>query len=379
MAVNAKVFEAKLSAFEHKYLTGPGSAVEFEKMKKQQDFIRRFPQGGISKLSMDDYVEGKGSRDSFCYWLEFGTSDIARIGGRPGTHKFGVWYEKKSGMYSYAKKYGTSTKSAFDEIKHRIVDLINKGSTHDLNGIEKIDIPELLKGKILSLYFPDKYLGACAESDVNQFLRELGISYSPRMGLFERKELIVDEFWKNPVVKRNKLPPWSLYILGEFLYYAFLPKKSEAAKVMRLSEIEQQKGVSLSQIGLDTITDKESLNDARDFLRDYKAKVGKKVRFSGNANSRDMLVISKLKKFRGFRCQICGGNVKRESEPPYVEAAHIIPKSKKGNEDPSNILILCPNHHKEFDLGRRETLDKTDTSYRFRLNGNEFSVDLTIA
>ncbi|MBU0559050.1 MAG: HNH endonuclease [Bacteroidetes bacterium] len=37
----------------------------------------------------------------------------------------------------------------------------------------------------------------------------------------------------------------------------------------------------------------------------------------------------------------------------YIEAAHIKPKHKKSKETPENILILCPNHHKEFDFGRR--------------------------
>ncbi|MFH2029353.1 MAG: HNH endonuclease [Bacteroidota bacterium] len=36
-----------------------------------------------------------------------------------------------------------------------------------------------------------------------------------------------------------------------------------------------------------------------------------------------------------------------------MEAAHIKPKHKKSKETPENILILCPNHHKEFDFGRR--------------------------
>jgi len=60
----------------------------------------------------------------------------------------------------------------------------------------------------------------------------------------------------------------------------------------------------------------------------------------------------------------------------YAEASHITAKHKKGSELPSNILILCPNHHKEFDLGKREILKRTDEEITFRLNGKEYRIDL---
>ena len=51
----------------------------------------------------------------------------------------------------------------------------------------------------------------------------------------------------------------------------------------------------------------------------------------------------------------------------YIEAAHIKPKSQQGTETPDNILILCPNHHKEFDLGKREIIEPV--SYTHLIKG----------
>ena len=50
----------------------------------------------------------------------------------------------------------------------------------------------------------------------------------------------------------------------------------------------------------------------------------------------------------------------------------------KGTELPSNIIILCPNHHKEFDLGEREYIVRNADLLKIRLNGRPYSVDLRI-
>ena len=46
----------------------------------------------------------------------------------------------------------------------------------------------------------------------------------------------------------------------------------------------------------------------------------------------------------GAKCSVCGLNLE-----PTLEAAHIIPKSKKGSDQSPNGLVMCANHHKMFD------------------------------
>ena len=62
----------------------------------------------------------------------------------------------------------------------------------------------------------------------------------------------------------------------------------------------------------------------------------------------------------------------------YIEASHIKPKKDKGTEMPDNILILCPNHHKEFDLGDRNIIDKTKEKIIFELNSRKYEVSLEL-
>lgn len=50
---------------------------------------------------------------------------------------------------------------------------------------------------------------------------------------------------------------------------------------------------------------------------------------------------------------MCGYTIEMKDGKRYAEAHHIIPLGgvHKGPDTLSNILILCPNHHAEMDMG----------------------------
>ncbi|OJJ23608.1 hypothetical protein BKI52_04395 [marine bacterium AO1-C] len=86
--------------------------------------------------------------------------------------------------------------------------------------------------------------------------------------------------------------------------------------------------------------------------------------------------IALIKQLRGYTCQLCGTQIKKKGGGYYIEAAHIIPKYQQGSETLDNILILCPNHHKEFDYGDREILEHSEEKVVFVMNGKEHKVIL---
>ena len=51
---------------------------------------------------------------------------------------------------------------------------------------------------------------------------------------------------------------------------------------------------------------------------------------------------------------------------------------KTGAETPDNILILCPNHHKEFDLGNKIIIERASDTIIFNLNNTEYIIDLIL-
>jgi len=102
------------------------------------------------------------------------------------------------------------------------------------------------------------------------------------------------------------------------------------------------------------------------------------VTISSKTYKRDNKTIAQLKILRGFKCQICGMNIIIKNNKRYIEAAHIKPKKDKGCETPDNIMILCPNHHKEFDLGDVTILNHTKDSLVFVMNGTQYKINLEI-
>jgi hypothetical protein len=93
---------------------------------------------------------------------------------------------------------------------------------------------------------------------------------------------------------------------------------------------------------------------------------------------RDNKTIALLKIFRYFKCQICGLSIPKKNGDKYVEAAHIKPKHVKGRETPDNIILLCPNHHKEFDLGEPQIIKQDMKQIEFVLNEKRYKIKLSL-
>lgn len=103
-----------------------------------------------------------------------------------------------------------------------------------------------------------------------------------------------------------------------------------------------------------------------------------KVEINHKAYKRNNKSIALIKKLRGFKCQICEKSIQKKNGDYYVEAAHINPKKNNSSESQSNIILLCPNHHKEFDLGNTKVLNKTPEHIEFSMNGSKYKITLKI-
>lgn len=102
------------------------------------------------------------------------------------------------------------------------------------------------------------------------------------------------------------------------------------------------------------------------------------VTVKGKQYLRDNKTIAQLKYLRGYRCQFCGTAIRKKDNSFYIEAAHIVPKKHHGCEMPDNILILCPNHHKEFDFGNTRITEQSKEKIVLMLNGTTYTVDLSL-
>jgi hypothetical protein len=81
---------------------------------------------------------------------------------------------------------------------------------------------------------------------------------------------------------------------------------------------------------------------------------------------RNYTLVRKMKDRYENKCQICGFTFLQKNGNYYSEVAHIEPISTRqaGVDTPSNMIVLCPNHHKMLDHGSLKIV-----------SGSDFSVD----
>jgi predicted HNH restriction endonuclease len=65
---------------------------------------------------------------------------------------------------------------------------------------------------------------------------------------------------------------------------------------------------------------------------------------------RNTTIVKKLKKQYGNSCQVCGYRIKKADGTFYSEVHHFWPLKLGGDDNKQNMLVLCPNHHNEFEF-----------------------------
>ena len=82
---------------------------------------------------------------------------------------------------------------------------------------------------------------------------------------------------------------------------------------------------------------------------------------------RDRKKAAALKQHYGNACQFCGVRIQVSEDRFHSEAAHIrgIGEPHNGPDKASNMLVLCPNHHLQFDRGVLR-LHKVGAEYRLK-------------
>lgn len=91
---------------------------------------------------------------------------------------------------------------------------------------------------------------------------------------------------------------------------------------------------------------------------------------------KDSKIVQLLKQRHDYQCQFpdCNAKIQMKNGNSYVEVAHIRPVSKGGKSIIGNLLVLCPNHHKEFDFGNLIIHNQDELYLEGQLNGKYFKI-----
>lgn len=196
----------------------------------RDEFVRKFNLEKIATMNIDEYVEGKQSKTSFCYILEHTLKGLGNFSGQYVT-KFGVWYSSKDNEYKCETRLGDNYKQVFKEIRNYILDLLEAGRNHDYELIIKNRLNALLKGKILSVYYPEDYLNIFSNEHLDYYLKALDLDTPDLMkkNVVYKKIALLD--FKN---KDKDMRKWSVNMFATFLWshYPKAPLKADETDVI---------------------------------------------------------------------------------------------------------------------------------------------------
>lgn len=198
--------------------------------EKRKEFVGYFTREKIASMTLDEYVFGKQIKDNnFCYGLEITLQMLGRINGAASSQKFGVYYKKEKGDYYNTNKFGDNYIDAFENVKKSILDLLDAGEKEDYDRIISNPLAPIVKGKILSVYFPETYLNIFAFDHLNYYLKAFDLATDRLLKANElyKKKVLLEFKNSDPTMKS-----WSVNMFAVFLWKYF-PKAPESEPTKR--------------------------------------------------------------------------------------------------------------------------------------------------
>jgi 5-methylcytosine-specific restriction protein B len=185
----------------------------------RQQFLTKFPAASLSTLTLQQYALGLEPKDnSFCYWLEFNTDALGRIGGG-NAFKHVVFFRKKENKWEFEPGF-QNEEAAFKQVRNGLVALIqlaSEGKYEQLESVEPFRRQNLTRGKILSLYFPDRFLSVFSVEHLKAFCIQLGVQTTFDSQITMNRALM--QFKHDSEETKN----WSNVKFMAFLYEKFPP------------------------------------------------------------------------------------------------------------------------------------------------------------
>ncbi len=209
-----------------------------EKLRKR--FVKDYTTEKIARLSLDQYVIGRGRENkSFCYRIERELDRLGRISGSPAI-KFGIYYgitkTDRNRKYRHSKIWGKTPKEAFRKIKQAIINLIIAGERNDFEVIRNSKISPMFLGKILFVYNPEKYSMVYSKDHLLYFISELNLICKSKDNIDLQQSLMKCRYSFREL--RNKPP----YLWNKLLYDSFgYPPDNQSKKTPTL--LDAAKGI----------------------------------------------------------------------------------------------------------------------------------------
>lgn len=241
--------QSNLDTLIDKYNRDFDTSFEAAAAQQRGAFLIAFPLRKLSKLTIDEYVIGKGL-PSFCAYVEPKTALWANILGATSL-KFGIYFGKTKSdallRYRFAEgKFGHSKDAAFGAIKEALLQLVKDGSALRFEEIDRNPLSQMFKAKILSLYFPEKFLNVCSSEHIEDLASKLGRDDG---WISERQNFLLQVKLRNPKTKNWSNPKAMAFLYNTYLGSLNKPmhlkgsRKREAPKIDIDEMLERRKQI----------------------------------------------------------------------------------------------------------------------------------------
>ena len=294
-----------------------------EALRKQ--FVSDFDRDTLENLTLEKYAMKTGDKKNFCYRLEreqIGMGDIRNATAM----KFGIWVRKTTGKYDFTNRYGETADEAFSVIRDELCKLVDAGADDDFTAIRNNMIAPIVRFKILTMYYPDRFLTIHSERHLSYFCEKARIAFSESDDeLVLQRKLI---FWKET---KAEIRDYSLLEYVAYLYDHFgVPPTVDKGLAKKKSKLSQLK------------------KDLKDFDKQHPKKKLTEV----EVVQRSSLVSSIVKERAAGVCQLCNKPAPfyNKSGEAYLECHHVVWIAKGGADEVNNAVALCPNCHRKMHI-----------------------------
>jgi hypothetical protein len=235
-------------------------------------------------------------------------------------------------------------------VKHSICELILAGSRSDFKAITENPLSTMFKGKILCVYFPEKYMNIYSEDHIDYYMDILGISHNSSDSAMENGKKIIE--WKN---SNSICKEWTNHEFSKFIYRVIgYPADRERLKKEKknIENIMDEKLVSeLNEGEMEGETDYNPVPETRrepENVGEYYS-YPRDAKIAANALKRANYLCEMNKEHPSF--------IRRSNNQNYTEPHHLIPLAFQDDfqyslDVEANIISLCSNCHNEIHYGR---------------------------
>jgi MoxR-like ATPase len=245
----------------------------------RQQFLAKFPASRLSDLTLEQYALGlERKSESLCYWLEFKTRTLGLMPGGDA-FKYIVFYRKKENKWEFESKY-RNEEEALDKVREGLVTLVHLAEAdkyEELESVEPFRHTNSYRVKLLSLYFPDKFLPISSIEHLKSFCLQFGIETNFDSQISMNRALMQFK------AEHEETKDWSGFKFMRFLYEFFPPaiqfwKIAPGDKARLWSECKAKGIICMGWDEVGDVSQYESAEDFKEAFLKHKQNPGAKWR-----------------------------------------------------------------------------------------------------